>query len=441
MDPDIRQLIGHIHAAPCKAAFAFAGGGATAASWLLAVPGGSRTVLEVAVPYSEKALVEYLRREPAALLGSRHTGQPGWCVPESGRPIWGRESRSSASAARPICLRIGPSAEHDHRIHVAAATESGTFVLSLTLAKEQREREGEEAVASRLALNALAEAFGLPARVALPLLPGEAVQREEHPDGLLAQFLKGEPAALRVEADGRMLPGRTYVERSSFRSGSPTNGMNSVLQPSGTVILPGSFNPLHEGHCGMAAVAARLLGRPVAFELSVANVEKPALTEAEVRRRMAHFAWLAPLWLTHAPTFLEKSRLFPGAVFVVGIDTAVRIVDPRFYGDSVAKTWRTAGGDLQPAVDGLPRCRAADGRSLCRAVAGGDPGGVSRSVHGHTVRAVSCGCIRDRVAGERHGVSPPVKRSSPAGLLRVVRPRLKTEMSTSPATAEAWKSP
>ena len=91
----------------------------------------------------------------------------------------------------------------------------------------------------------------------------------------------------------------------------------------------------------MAAVAARLLGRRVAFELSVANVEKPPLAEAEVRRRMVQFAWRAPLWLTHAPTFLEKSRLFPGAVFVVGSDTAVRIVEPRFYRDSV-ETMRVA---------------------------------------------------------------------------------------------------
>jgi hypothetical protein len=344
MDPDIRELIRQIHAVPRKAALAFAGGGATMASWLLAVPGGSRTVLEVAVPYSEKALIEYLRREPASYCSAAVTLDLAVRARERaahlalGETVIGIGCTASLRSDRPK--------RGDHRVHVAAATESGTIVLSLTLAKEQREREGEEAVASWLALNALAEAFDLPGRVALPLLPGEAVQREEHPDRLLGQFLRGEPAALRVEPDGRMLPGRSHVERDSFRSASPTNEMNSVLQPSSEVILPGSFNPLHEGHCGMAAVAARLLGRPVAFELSVANVEKPPLTEAEVRRRMAYFEWRAPLWLTHAPTFLEKSRLFPGAAFVVGIDTAVRIVDPRFYGDSV-ETMRSALDEMR----------------------------------------------------------------------------------------------
>src|SRR5262249_18559734 len=98
------------------------------------------------------------------------------------------------------------------------------------------------------------------------------------------------------------------------------------------LLLPGSFNPLHPGHLELAALR---LGRPAAFELSVVNADKPPLSESEVRRRLRQFARQAPVWLTRAPTFLEKARLFGGAVFVVGADTAVRIVQPRFYGDSV----------------------------------------------------------------------------------------------------------
>jgi nicotinic acid mononucleotide adenylyltransferase len=98
--------------------------------------------------------------------------------------------------------------------------------------------------------------------------------------------------------------------------------------------VPGSFNPLHEGHLGLAAAAARLTGRPAAFELSVINADKPPLAAGEVRCRREQFIWRAPLWLTRAPTFAEKAELFPGAVFVVGADTAERIVQPRFYQDS-----------------------------------------------------------------------------------------------------------
>ena len=36
--------------------------------------------------------------------------------------------------------------------------------------------------------------------------------------------------------------------------------------------------------------------------------------------------------ITRAPTFVEKAELFPGATFVVGADTMVRIAEPRYYG-------------------------------------------------------------------------------------------------------------
>jgi hypothetical protein len=100
-----------------------------------------------------------------------------------------------------------------------------------------------------------------------------------------------------------------------------------------TAILAGAFNPVHAGHLGLADIAAEFLGLPVAFELSVANVDKPGLDPAELRCRAAQFAGRAPLWLTHAPRFVEKADLFPGAVFVVGADTALRIVEPRYNGD------------------------------------------------------------------------------------------------------------
>ena len=113
-------------------------------------------------------------------------------------------------------------------------------------------------------------------------------------------------------------------------------------------LLPGSFNPLHQGHWELAAVAARLLGVPVAFELSLGNVDKPDLAGDEVERRARQFAGKADLWLTRAPTFVHKARLFPGTVFVVGADTAARVVAARYYVDHAAHHQAMASiADLQ----------------------------------------------------------------------------------------------
>lgn len=98
-------------------------------------------------------------------------------------------------------------------------------------------------------------------------------------------------------------------------------------------VLPGSFNPLHDGHLLLACVAQEFTGAPVAFEISVTNVDKPPLAAAEVRARVAQFAGRARVELTRAPTFVEKSRLLLAVTFVVGADTAERLVAPRYYGD------------------------------------------------------------------------------------------------------------
>jgi hypothetical protein len=178
------------------------------------------------------------------------------------------------------------------------------------LLKGLREREGEEEVVAAALLNVLAEAFGVGRRVSSLLLPGEEIVRESAGGGPLAAFLAGEIPAVCVDPDGRV------------RSDAPVPPL----------LLPGSFNPLHRGHTTLSEVAAGLAGAPPAFEITVDNADKPPLADEEVQRRRVQFAWRAPLWLTRQPTFAGKARLFPGAAFVVGVDTAARIVDPRFYG-------------------------------------------------------------------------------------------------------------
>ena len=72
------------------------------------------------------------------------------------------------------------------------------------------------------------------------------------------------------------------------------------------------------------------------FELSITNVDKPPLAEPEIHCRLAQFDDSESVAVTRAHVFYRKAALFPGCAFVIGYDTAVRLVDPRYYAGSYA---------------------------------------------------------------------------------------------------------
>jgi hypothetical protein len=333
MEADWRSLIEAVHRTPVRLVVAVTGGGTGAAAALLGVPGASRTVLEIQVPYGEVALADFLGARPEQ-----------FCSPETARALARRAyARALWLAPGERALGVGCTASlatdrpkrGDHRFHVAVRSAERISVTSLTLDKRARDREGEEFVLDAVFLNAVAEALGLSERVAVPPLPGERVEAQTAPHSdAVASVVRGELAAVCVLPDGRLEPDA----------------------PKPAVIVSGAFNPVHAGHEGMAGVAERLTGLPAAIELSVWNVDKPALTVEEVRRRVSQFAWRAPLWVTRAPTFADKAVLFPCAIFVVGADTAQRTVAARYYSDRE-----------EDRCAALARIREAGGRFLVAA--------------------------------------------------------------------------
>lgn len=306
------DLIVALHAAPARWVLALTGGGTSAAGALLAVPGGSRTLVEALIPYHEQALAEFLGQPPVSAcsaetsqaMAAKALARARWLVP--GEEAFGLGCTASLVSDRP---------KHgDHRVHITTAGGEALRTWSLTLTKGARDRPAEEELAAQFVLHAMAQTLGVPVVQPLPLLAGEAVRETTQPASTWPPYLDNTGAVF-VAVDGRI------STETAWRADQPM------------VLLPGAFNPLHAGHQALATLAQRREGKSAAFELSVTNVDKPPLTFEEVRRRLAPFAGHAPVWLTRAPRFLDKARLFPGATFVVGADTALRLVAPRYYDD------------------------------------------------------------------------------------------------------------
>lgn len=315
MNNSIEQLIRDVHDCEQQAVLAITGGGSSAISQLLQVPGASRTVLEAVVPYASTAL--------AAWLG---TAADQACSESTARAMamaaWMR-ARELAPAADPHrLLGVGATASltsdrpkrGDHRVHVAVQTATTTATSSIVFEKDRRTRPEEERLAAELVLLTLAEHSQLATDQAAldfrqKLQPHELIATtSEHGESAWTELLLGKHSHVRYP--------------------------DAVETPQ--AIFPGAFNPLHVGHWRIAKFAAERLSCAVAYELSITNVDKPPLDFIEIGLRLRqHTATssprLEPLLLTDAPTFRAKSELFPGCTFVVGADTIQRVGDPRYY--------------------------------------------------------------------------------------------------------------
>ena len=306
------DLVQHIHDSETMAVISVAGAGTAAISWLLGVAGASRTVLEILVPYASSSLTEFVGSEPDQFVSEETAVSMAKSAYR--RALHLREGKAPvAGIACTATIATDRAKRGDHRCHIAAWDGTGIRTYNLTFAKGLRDRAGEDDIASMLVLRALAESAGVQFDLELPLEAFEEVLKaaKSYDDAIDALMSEHVDKAIICE------DGITFADEP-FRGG----------------ILSGSFNPLHEGHVELAEVAARMLGEPVAYELSVANVDKPPLSQDEVRRRVAQFSGRGNIVLTRVPVFYKKAVLLPGCTFIIGVDTAIRLFDPRYYGSS-----------------------------------------------------------------------------------------------------------
>ena len=346
LNPDARaqRMVEQIHSTPTQAVIVVSGAGTQALAWIMSVPGASKTVLEGLIPYSRLSMVGFLGYDPAQYVSSETAKEMAGRA--YARALELREGREEVvGLACTATIATDRPKRGDHRACVSLQNGTTAITYNLKLAKGKRTRGEEEELVSWMVLNVLAEACGLEEEVPLDLLPEDGLEVDSsQPDDpikvLLSDLAAGTDLWVMVAGDGRAEVGT-----------SPPS-----------VVLAGSFDPLHVGHEGLAKAASAVLGLPVVLEMSVTNVDKPPLEEAEVRFRIEQFRGQWAVALTRAPTFREKAALFPGCIFVTGWDTAVRLIHPRYY-DSSEQAMNLALEELRSAgCSFLVAGREQDGR-------------------------------------------------------------------------------
>ncbi|XP_034601793.1 uncharacterized protein [Setaria viridis] len=328
MESCVRAVVEAIHSFRSQAIIYLAGGASQALGWLLSVRGASGTVLEVVVPSSRASMAQLLGKmalqfrvkqaaEDMSLAAYNRTLK----LSGPGLQVMGVGFTGSLASSRP---------KHgDHRFYVSTWTHNCLRTSHVTLSKGLRSREEEDEVSSCFLLKAIADTC----RVSATIQSG--IQEPELPEESTEQF--DEDQELQQVIDGQVC-----MKVYHFPAPVETNFNRKV-------ILPGSFNPLHEGHLKLLEVASSMYddGLPF-FEISAINADKPPLSIAEIKRRVEQFRKAGKnVIISNQPYFYKKAELFPGSAFIIGADTAARLVNPKYY-----------GGDYNRMLEILLECKS-----------------------------------------------------------------------------------
>ena len=116
--------------------------------------------------------------------------------------------------------------------------------------------------------------------------------------------------------------------------------------PSKYIVFPGSFNPLHQGHEGLADVVQNYVQKnktsseevPVFFEISAMHPDKGFLEKQDLLKRIDQFIKKDKnVIISRAPLYVDKARNYPNSILAVGADTMIRILDPKYQKDLLDK--------------------------------------------------------------------------------------------------------
>ncbi len=329
-----------------QAYFAIAGGGTDALADLLRTPGASALVEGATIPYSPGQMAEFLGRE----VDQACCQSTAWKMANAAfRRVFNNKSgRIPLGVACTAALGTNRVRKGESRAHIALQTSDAVYTFTVRFTRDEQKEQSasadefaairaqQERVVSDVILSALryVQAARRRSQSALPrdcqkTLPLVALDNLATRNSQLAtQYtittdVQRIPDSIQEFFQG--IADETYCTPSLATRHSQLDTIHAIF--------PGSFNPIHDGHRRMRALASAILHCPVCYELSVLNADKPTTSPGETAWRLNEIAKMddqAEVILSRTPLFIDKARKHPGATFVVGADTIERINNPKY---------------------------------------------------------------------------------------------------------------
>lgn len=338
-----------------KFVITISGGGVSSFSQLIGQPGASNTVLELNCPYSMEASEQFLGGKQikqhvsaevadAFALTSLNRARELYVLSKSGvEELDGIDKCYGVGVTCALASKEWKRGDHRCYITILSSNTKHTVYVNLFKGTEDspfRTRNQEDELIGSIIIKTIAWALNiieLSDIVAKPIYDSKDTVNLKSENfyyaDVISDFIRPTENQEKINNILWFPSGKMLINVPIHKLPNPLRGkVADHIRLSKLVLVPGSFNPLHDGHKFLLEEGKKLANG--IYELCVFNVDKPPLNKREIMKRLAQFD--CPVILTNAPTFVEKAKMFPGVSYSIGIDTALRLIDPIYSnGDDI----------------------------------------------------------------------------------------------------------
>jgi nicotinic acid mononucleotide adenylyltransferase len=315
-----------------------------------------------------------------------------------------------------------------HRCHIAIATAQYITSYTLTLDKSLgRTRNEEDIICSQLLFHAIQEqSQSQHGRERSSLADSREFGFLSESDQLSIQrnIARNLLSDVSSQHSRRVLffpPGESSVPNLTTSIYDWVHSADVKLPSTGSLVFPGSFNPLHEGHIDLVLAAieryqtsAMVLANSsascssgstsppsialsysaskqsftpplVVFEISAVNADKPPISldvlEARIQqfdpninillRRLTERCIPYAVAITSEPFFTRKAEIFPQSTFLVGADTLERLFNLKYYLPTAPPSSNIAASSHQIGLMHLVKAMGRIADKDCKFIVGG----------------------------------------------------------------------